>query len=146
MYSEDFLGLVFGLAILGGMIALVVYVIKKSVDDAKASEMRIQEISMKIPADQQMMYMMQFNNVKKNTTTAILLAFLLGGLGIHKFYLEDTTWGVIYLLFACTGIPAFIAFIDMFTISSKVGKYNEKKAAELAMMMGATGLEMYLYS
>ncbi|MGM9508565.1 TM2 domain-containing protein [Larkinella sp. GY13] len=35
----------------------------------------------------------------KSKSTAALLAFFLGGLGIHKFYLRQTGWGVAYLLF-----------------------------------------------
>lgn len=48
----------------------------------------------------------------KNKTTAILLAFFLGGLGIHKFYLGENFAGVLYILFCWTLIPAIIAFFD----------------------------------
>lgn len=48
----------------------------------------------------------------KSKIVAALLAFFLGGLGIHKFYLGRTGSGVAYLLFCWTGIPAFIAFFD----------------------------------
>lgn len=48
----------------------------------------------------------------KSKTTAILLAFFLGGLGIHRFYLGQNGRGVLYLLFCWTGIPLFISIID----------------------------------
>ena len=48
----------------------------------------------------------------KNKLTAALLAFFLGGIGVHKFYLGQTGKGILYLLFCWTGIPAFIAFIE----------------------------------
>ena len=48
----------------------------------------------------------------KNKTTAALLAFFLGGFGVHRFYLGESGKGIIYLLFFWTFIPAFIAFID----------------------------------
>ncbi|WP_040308549.1 TM2 domain-containing protein [Asticcacaulis biprosthecium] len=43
---------------------------------------------------------------------AILFALLLGGIGIHKFYLGRTVWGIVYLLFCWTFIPAIIALIE----------------------------------
>lgn len=55
------------------------------------------------------------NTVKpheKSRTTAAVLAFLLGGLGIHKFYLGKSGLGIVYLLFFWTFIPAILALID----------------------------------
>lgn len=49
---------------------------------------------------------------QKNKTVAALLAIFLGGLGIHKFYLQKTGMGIIYLLFCWTFIPAVIGFIE----------------------------------
>jgi len=48
----------------------------------------------------------------KSRLTAALLAFFLGGIGAHKFYLGQTGLGIVYLLFFWTFIPAFIAFIE----------------------------------
>lgn len=48
----------------------------------------------------------------KNKTTAGILALLLGGLGIHKFYLGRIGWGIIYILFCWTYIPAFVGLIE----------------------------------
>lgn len=47
-----------------------------------------------------------------NKVVYCLLAFFLGGLGIHKFYAGQTMQGIIYLVFCCTGIPAIIALIE----------------------------------
>lgn len=51
---------------------------------------------------------------KKDKNTASILAFLLGGLGIHRFYLGRTVLGFVYLIFCWTFIPVFIAVIDFF--------------------------------
>lgn len=60
----------------------------------------------------------------KDRITAALLALFLGGLGIHKFYLAggSTKWGIIYLVFCWTFIPAILALIEavlLFTMSDK---------------------------
>jgi TM2 domain-containing membrane protein YozV len=48
----------------------------------------------------------------KDKTTAGILALLLGGLGIHKFYLGKGLQGLLYLIFCWTFIPAIVALIE----------------------------------
>ena len=48
----------------------------------------------------------------KNRPIAILLALLLGGFGIHRFYVGPVLWGVAYLIFFWTGIPQFLAWLE----------------------------------
>lgn len=48
----------------------------------------------------------------KNRLLTIVLAVFLGGLGIHRFYLGNYLMGVFYLIFAWTGIPTCIAWIE----------------------------------
>lgn len=58
----------------------------------------------------------------KSRSTAILLAFFLGGLGVHKFYLRRPGQGIAYVLFVWTFIPAIIAFCEFIyylTLSSR---------------------------
>ncbi|MEH2235301.1 TM2 domain-containing protein [Nostoc sp.] len=52
----------------------------------------------------------------KTKSTAILLCFFCGWLGIHKFYLGQNVAGILYLLFSVTCIPALIAFVDFFVL------------------------------
>ncbi len=48
----------------------------------------------------------------KDKTTAGVLALLLGGFGIHRFYTGQTLIGVLELLFFWTFIPALESFIS----------------------------------
>ncbi len=48
----------------------------------------------------------------KSKIVAGILALILGGLGIHKFYLGNTKMGIVYVLFCWTYIPAIIGFIE----------------------------------
>lgn len=48
----------------------------------------------------------------KSRLAAALFAFFLGGLGVHKFYLGRIGWGIVYLLFCWTFIPAIVALIE----------------------------------
>ena len=67
----------------------------------------------------------------KSKIAAALLAFFLGGFGVHKFYLGQIGLGFLYLIFCWTFIPAIIAFIEFIifltmsdeTFNSKYG-YN----------------------
>lgn len=48
----------------------------------------------------------------KNKTTAGLFGILLGGIGVHKFYLGESGAGVLYVLFSWTGIPTIIGLVE----------------------------------
>lgn len=63
----------------------------------------------------------------KSKTTAAVLALLLGGLGVHKFYLGRPGQGFLYLLFCWSLVPAFIALIDFFfLVFMSQEKFNKK--------------------
>lgn len=52
----------------------------------------------------------------KSKGVAAVLAFFLGGIGIHKFYLGRGGQGVLYLLFCWTFISSFLALIDFIVL------------------------------
>ncbi|WHI46904.1 NINE protein [Microbulbifer sp. JMSA004] len=63
----------------------------------------------------------------KSKVAAALLAFFLGGFGVHKFYLGQVGLGILYLVFFWTFIPAIVAFIEfiiLLTMSDEA--FNQK--------------------
>ena len=51
----------------------------------------------------------------KSKVTAGLLGIFLGGFGVHKFYLGRIGYGVVYVLFFWTYIPAILGLIEGIT-------------------------------
>lgn len=116
--------------LLAGIVIGLVLLVSKSKKQAEQSEANIVRMVNSLPQDKRTIFMLQLNNVRKNPTTAVILALLLGGLGAHKFYLGKTAMGVFYILFSWTTIPAWIALIEAISIGGKTAQYNEKKAQE----------------
>lgn len=69
----------------------------------------------------------QVTSKGRNKVLAGLLAIFLGILGIHKFYLGQTIWGIVYIVFCWTYIPSLLGFIEgiiYFCMSDE--KFDEK--------------------
>jgi TM2 domain-containing membrane protein YozV/Tfp pilus assembly protein PilE len=93
---------------------------------------------------------LQMIGAGKSKVVAGILAFLLGSLGIHRFYLGQW-WGIFYLLSFWTFIPGVIAFIEgiIFLVTSDADwdrKYNRgvpsrssPAALAIAIVAGALG-------
>ena len=65
------------------------------------------------------------NNTKAvSKVVYCILAFFLGGIGVHKFYAGKIGAGIVYLLFCWTGIPALIAFIEFIIGLTKTADAN----------------------
>lgn len=63
----------------------------------------------------------------KNKSTAAILAFFLGGIGIHRFYLGQSGLGILYLIFCWTFVPAIIALVDFIIfLTMDEDKFNMK--------------------
>lgn len=48
----------------------------------------------------------------KSKIVAGILAILIGGLGVHRFYMGHIGKGILYLVFCWTGIPSILALIE----------------------------------
>jgi TM2 domain-containing membrane protein YozV/ribosomal protein L40E len=63
----------------------------------------------------------------KSRIVAAVLAFFLGGLGVHKFYLGQIGMGILYLIFCWTFIPSIIAFVEFILfLAMNDEKFNQK--------------------
>lgn len=50
---------------------------------------------------------------KKDRITAIILAIFLGVIGIHRFYLNQTGLGILYIILSITGVSFLLSIIDV---------------------------------
>lgn len=48
----------------------------------------------------------------RSKIAAGILAILLGGIGVHKFYLGKIGMGIVYILFCWTGITAVVGLVE----------------------------------
>lgn len=63
----------------------------------------------------------------KSKTTAAILAILLGGIGVHRFYLNQTGLGLLYLLFCWTFIPLIVSLVDfIWLLTMDENRFNLK--------------------
>lgn len=66
-------------------------------------------------------------NSEKSRIAAGVFALVLGGLGIHKFYMGQVGMGILYLLFCWTGIPALVALIEgILYLTESDEKFNSR--------------------
>ena len=69
---------------------------------------------------------------QKSKVIATVLAFVLGGLGLHKFYTGAWGWGIVYIVLCLTFVPGIVALVEgirYLTLSEaefqrKAGKLN----------------------
>lgn len=66
----------------------------------------------------------------KNRVTAGVLAILLGGIGIHKFYTGAWGWGIVYVVFCWAYIPAILGIIEGIRYLTLTDTDFERRAAQ----------------
>lgn len=67
------------------------------------------------------------NKKKKNKAVIFSFPFLLGCLGVHKFYLGENGYGFLYLVFSWTGIPAIASIFNFFALlTMSEERFDEK--------------------
>ena len=139
---DDFFASAFGIMVCIGIPAIIIaalaFLVSKTKEQEKRTQMEILKLVNNLSEASRASFLIQYNAEKKNPTTAVVLALLLGGLGGHHFYLGHTGLAILYLIFSWTFIPAVIAFIEAFTISHTVHKMNQDVARKsYALLSGA---------
>lgn len=81
---------------------------------------------------QRMLFQTRYQATVKSPGVALLLTLFLGGLGAHRFYLEDAKTGIWYILFVWTLIPSLIALFELFVVMERTRNYNATRAREIA--------------
>lgn len=81
----------------------------------------------------------------KNRLVAGLLAILLGGIGIHHFYLGRMGYGILSIVFCWTGIPGIIGLVEGIIMLTQTDqefqqKYNLESVESTAGAFGGTSV------
>ena len=86
------------------------------------------------PAQQQIFYA-EYHHRAKEYSTALVLAILLGLLGVHKFYLGRTGQGILHLalsLFSAFTLGIVLVIVDIFRLRGTVYRVNREIADKIA--------------
>ncbi len=92
---------------------------------------------------ERLMFQTEYQPVKKSSTTAVVLALFLGGIGAHRFYMGQIGRGVLYCVLAglavITIIPisVVVAVVDCFLMPGRVRAFNKAKAEAIALKLKA---------
>jgi TM2 domain-containing membrane protein YozV len=84
----------------------------------------------------QAVFRAQYQSVRRDEVVGVLLAFFLGGFGLHHFYLGRVGLGIFYCCLFMTPIPWILGFIECFFMPGRVRMYNAVQAAGLAAALG----------
>jgi TM2 domain-containing membrane protein YozV len=85
---------------------------------------------------QKLIFMSQYNSERKDRTTGLILAVLIGKFGVDRFYLNDIGLGI--LKFITLGGCLIWWVVDWFTVQGRVDEYNRRKAQEILLAVKAS--------
>ena len=74
---------------------------------------------------------------RKEPTTGVLLALLLGDFGAHHFYLGRTGLGILYACFFWTLVPGLVAVVEAFLMPKRVRLHNYTVGQEISIKLMA---------
>lgn len=77
-------------------------------------------------------FIKEYNEVKRDTQIAVVLALFLGSIGVHHFYMRRYGLFLAALLFAWTFIPMLEGWVEAIFLPKLVKEYNEEQAVRIA--------------
>ncbi len=89
-----------------------------------------------VPENRRTEFQFAFQEQKKNRSTAFILSFFLGHLGVDRFYLGQVALGVLKLF--TLGMLGFWWLIDLFLIMGAADTHNKNIILQLKMAYPST--------
>ena len=88
-----------------------------------------QQLIKKLKESERLVFSSQYDSVKKDPGTMLILSVLLGSVGVDRFMLSDMGFGLLKLFtFGGCGV---LWLIDIFTTKDRTADFNRKKANEI---------------
>jgi len=87
--------------------------------------------------EQRAWFFAEYEHAHRDELIGVLLAVFLGCFGIHQFYIGRKGFGILYLCFSWTIVPALAGLVDAFFMPGRVREYNAIQAALLAGQLRA---------
>lgn len=85
---------------------------------------------------QRMLFMAQYGAEKKDRSVALILAVVIGWMGVDRFYVGDVGMGALKLLTG--GLCGILWLVDLFGIMQRVDRYNRDKAHAIVASLNAS--------
>ena len=90
---------------------------------------------------QKLFFQKEYCKQSRNSSTAFVLALLLGGFGAHRFYLRERSWGITYLLFCWTLIPLLASWVECFSIRERTENNNKEIEQQIIQTLNIVSVQ-----
>ena len=112
------------LTIFGIMVIILGVRLSQSITANSQNNGLINQYLAAVPADKIATISAIYQNTRKHLSTAMILAIVGGGFGMHRAYLGKRKSALAMFLFFWTGVPLVIAMFDLVMMPKTVSEYN----------------------
>lgn len=106
------------------LLILLAVIVARSLSDARQNTREITKLFLTVPEPYFDLTGTMYQDRKKNTGIAVLLALSFGVIGAHHVYLENKRAAVLSILFFWTGIPGICSIFQALSMSRTVSEKN----------------------